>query len=504
MTFHSLAFAAFLPAAFIGYWALPHRFRFLFLLAADTVFYMSGGVRQGLVLLAVTAVTYGCALLIERSRGTFGRKLFLSLGVGFPLAALAFFKYSAFALRAAGDLAEALTGAAQGRGGFDFLSKVVVPFGISFYVFKAVAYVADVYLERQQAERHFGYLACFLSYFPDILSGPIDRAGELLPQLRKEKSFRYEDGVYGLRMMLVGWSKKVLLADVLAEYTNLVFGEVERFGGPTLVFASFLFTIQIYCDFSGYSDIALGVSKLFGIDLARNFSTPYFSKSIREFWRRWHISLSTWFRDYVYIPLGGSRVSKVRRMWNMMATFFVSGLWHGANYTYLLWGGLHGFYQIAENALEELARSAGKREGKALAEGEASAGKSGRYSGIRERAHGAFQTVVTFLLVSFAWIFFRADSVGDAFYFVTHLFSNLSVANVLPEMRMSVADLVMISVFVAALAVYDAASLRKDPLREIDRLPAWGRWGLYLGVTLAVASIKAYNGAGQEFIYSKF
>lgn len=497
MIFNSLAFAVFLPFVFLLYWALPHKCRWVFLLAASYYFYMSGDAYYGVMLAVTTAATYVCARQIERCQSERARKVFLWLGAAAPIGALFFFKYFAFAMETITYLARAVSIPMD-----EFVLRVIMPLGISFYTFKAVGYVVDVYRGRQQAERHFSYYACFLAYFPDVISGPIDRAEILLPQLKAKKRFRYEDGVYALRLMLLGFAKKLLLADALTKYTDMIFNEVTHYSGFTLVFASFLFTIQIYCDFSGYSDIARGVSKLFGIELMQNFTAPYFARSLKEFWGSWHISLSTWFRDYVYIPLGGGRVSKPRRALNTMATFLVSGLWHGADYTYLLWGGIHGLYRIVENGYRDL--TAGRRSGKTSLDGSMPSHDIVPSNDRHKTITALLQTAVTFILVDFAWIFFRSNGLRGAFYFVTHMFSDVSFGKAMADMDMSVWNLAKIGSFMLALAVYDYYSRKKDLLREMDRLPAIIRWGLYFGMTLLIAVIKIHNGTSQQFIYFQF
>lgn len=491
MIFNSLAFAVFLPLVFLLYWAIPHKYRWVFLLAASYYFYMSGDVQYVLLLAVTTVVTYLCALQIEKCRSKRAQKGFLWLGVAVPLSALLFFKYFSFILETITYLAQAVSIPMEA-----FVLRIVMPLGISFYTFKAVSYVVDVYRGRQQAERHLGYYACFAAYFPDVISGPIDRAGILLPQFKTEKRFRYEDGVYALRLMLLGFAKKLLLADALTKYTDMIFNEVTHYSGFTLVFASFLFTIQIYCDFSGYSDIARGTSKLFGIDLMQNFTSPYFAKSIKEFWGSWHISLSTWFRDYIYIPLGGNRVSKPRHVFNLMVTFLVSGLWHGADYTYILWGGLHGLYQIAENGCRDLF---GTKRSKETAEENAVMKQD-----VRTVLTGILQTAVTFILVDFAWIFFRSNGLKGAFYFVSHMFSDISFSKAMADMDMSAFNLIKLGGFMALLAAYDYFGRKRDLLKEMDRLPAFIRWGLYFGVTLVIVVIKIHNGTSQQFIYFQF
>lgn len=486
MIFNSLTFAVFLPIVFLLYWATLHKYRWMFLLVASYYFYMSGDVKYVLLLALITFLSYFCGIQIEKVQSQKAKKAYMWLGVIVSLASLIFFKYFEFTLDTIVRIAHAVSIPMD-----EFTLNIMMPLGISFYTFKAVSYVVDVYRGKEQAEHHFGYYAAFLSYFPDVISGPIDRAGILLPQLKAEKQFCYEDGVYALRLMLLGFAKKLLLADALTKYVDMIFNEVTHYSGFTLVFASFLFTIQIYCDFSGYSDIAVGVSKLFGIDLMQNFRSPYFAKSIKEFWGRWHISLSTWFRDYVYIPLGGNRVSKPRRAFNLMVTFLVSGLWHGANYTYILWGGIHGLYQVIENIFRDMAGS--KRQGKET-----------KQTGAGNVIKGILQTIVTFVLVDFAWIFFRSNGLNGALYFVTHMFSDLSIGKAMLDMNMSMFNLIKIGGFIVVLAIYDYVSQKIDLLKEMDRLPAIIRWGLYLGIVLVMVVLKIHNGTSQQFIYFQF
>lgn len=418
-------------------------------------------------------------------------------GVIPALGALVFFKYFKFSLETIVRIARAVSIPMD-----DFVVHIILPIGISFYTFKAVSYVIDVYRGKHQAEQHFGYYAAFVSYFPDVISGPIDRAELLIPQFKQDKVFRYEDGVYALRLMLLGFAKKLLLADALVKYTDMIFNEVTHYNGFTLVFASFLYTIQIYCDFSGYSDIAIGVSKLLGIDLMQNFKSPYFAKSIKEFWGRWHISLSTWFRDYVYIPLGGNRVSKPRRAFNLMVTFLVSGLWHGASFTYIVWGGIHGVYQVVENTIHDIWKK--RKDGSREKDMAASEGGTSVRSKAAATVKGIVQTVITFSLVDFAWIFFRSNGLRGALYFVTHMFSDLSMTKAMADMAMSPLNFVKIGGFIILLAIYDYFSGKRDLLKEMDRLPGIIRWGIYLGIVLVMTVLKIHNGTTQQFIYFQF
>lgn len=457
MVFDSLSFAFFLPIVFIVYWAIPHKFRWAFILAANCCFYMSGSAGYVLLLLLTILITYTCGMCIEKSEGK-KKKFWLLPGIITTLGSLFFFKYFTFTIG----------------------TSIIIPLGISFYTFKEVSYIIDVYRGKHRAERHLGYYAAFISYFPDVISGPIDRAEVLLPQLKSAKTFRYEEGVLALRLMLLGFAKKILLADVLTRYTDVIFNDVTNFTGFTLVLASLLYTIQIYCDFSGYSDIAMGVSKLFGINLMQNFNLPYLAKSIKEFWSRWHISLSTWFRDYVYIPLGGNRVSRPRRALNLMITFLVSGAWHGANYTYILWGALHGFYQVIENWIYD------------------------RFQKTGGRIKGFLQTCITFSLVSFAWIFFRSDELHSTLYFITHMFSDFSVVKARMDMGILTEDLWQLVILIPLLMLFDYFSQKRNLLKEMDGLPLIVRWLLYLLLTTIIIIEKIHNGTSQAFIYFQF
>lgn len=343
MQFNSLQFAIFLPIVFAMYWLLPHKYRWMFLLGASYYFYMSWNVKYVFLILLTTGVTYLAALLIESTESRNRRKVYLTLAAVICFGVLVIFKYLNFLLKSVNDLTSLLAIPLH-----PVTMKLMLPVGISFYTFQTISYVLDVYYGKVKAERNFGIYATFISFFPQLVAGPIERTDHLLPQIREEHTFSYEEGIDGLRIMLWGFFKKILIADVAAAYVDQVYADVTGYQGFDLLVVIFLFTIQIYCDFSGYSDIAQGTAKLFGIQLMQNFRSPYLSSSIQEFWRRWHISLSQWFRDYVYIPLGGSRCSTLRKYRNVMITFLLSGLWHGADWSFVLWGGLHGLLQILE------------------------------------------------------------------------------------------------------------------------------------------------------------
>lgn len=388
MTFLALPFFCFFPVTALGYFCLPRRVRHLWLLLASWFFYLCAKPVYLTLLLFVILASYGTGLALERRRGRGILALCLAvLGI-----LLFFFKYVNFALSLAGQLLRAA--------GVDFSAPVLelaLPVGISFYLFQAMGYVIDVYRGKVEAQRDFIRYALFLSFFPQVVSGPIGRADQLMPQFAQPHPFRWDQFRAGLARFLWGALKKMVLADRLAVLVNTIFAAPEAYGAIQVMGAVLAFSLQIYCDFSAYSDMALGVAQSMGFTLMENFRTPYFSRSIAEFWRRWHISLSSWFRDYLYIPLGGSRRGTARKYCNVLIVFAVSGLWHGAAMTFVVWGVLNGLYQVAGAVTAPLRarcyRALGLED-----------------SGVRR----AIQTGVTFVLTTLAWVFFKASSLPNA------------------------------------------------------------------------------------------
>ena len=479
MLFTSLGFAVFLPIVFLLYWLLPHRVRWVFLLAASLWFYSGWSAAFLLTLGYAVLVSYGAGLWLEHMRPGRGKKALLALAVCLSLCPLLVFKYLGFFSRTLAAGLSLLAIPVQ-----PLTLRLLQPVGISFYTFQTVGYEIDVYRGRVKAERHLGFYALFVAFFPQLVSGPIGRADKLLPQLRAERRFDYAAASYGLRRMVWGFFKKMVIADHLAAYVNAVYGDLSACGGMALLLAAALFSVEIYCDFSGYSDIALGCGKLLGVDLAENFQCPYLSGSLRQFWARWHISLSTWFRDYVYIPLGGSRVSPARHDLNLMATFLLSGLWHGADWSFVVWGGMHGLARVGEDRLG-LAR----RESR---------------SGVLR----ALRVLGVFVFTSAAWVFFRADTLHDACFVLGHMFRGLSSPGVyLREgaaffsAHLAVSKKILAAAL-ALLAAYDWASLRTDVLLWLDRQRWWLRYGAYLLVGLTTL-LCHYHG-DVSFIYFQF
>ena len=402
MTFHSLPFLIFYPTLLLLYFVLPKRMRLPLLLIASYFFYMYYQPSLIVLILATTAVSWLAALGISCTKRAGLRRLLLALTLTVCLGTLFFYKYFNF-------LMESIFGIASlfGVKATPPMLSLVLPVGISFYTFQTLSYVIDVYRGNILHEKNFFYYALFVSFFPQLVAGPIERPENLLPQLKEAHTFTKENAVMGAKHMLVGYFKKICVADLVAEVVNLVYNSPEGAAPLGIVIATALFAVQIYCDFSGYTDVAIGVARVMGIRLMQNFDHPYRARTVREFWSRWHISLSSWFKDYLYIPLGGSRCAKWRHFMNLMIVFAVSGLWHGANLTFVVWGLLHGVYQVVGQLTKSPRASLRRR------------------LHIRDDAPAlAFvQTGVTALLVGFAWLFFRANSIQDAAVLLSRLFS---------------------------------------------------------------------------------
>lgn len=406
MPFNSLAFLIFFPVVTIAYFLLPHRFRWMLLLAASCYFYMTFVPKYILILCAIITVDYWAGVGLERFQGL-QRRWILTAGVAINLGMLAFFKYFNFANENLAALARLL----DWNYSLPVLS-VLLPIGLSFRTFQSLSYLIEVYRGHQKAERHFGYLALYIMYYPQLVAGPIERPQNLLPQLHAEHRFEYQRVTDGLKWMAWGMFKKVVIADRMLSFVNPIYDNPNNYQGPALVFATFAFAIQIYCDFSGYSDIALGAAQVMGVRLTKNFDHPYFAQSIPEFWRRWHISLSNWLRDYVFYPVQRGLMRSGYARWIVlvtapMVTMLVSGLWHGASWTYVVWGGLHGLYFVISALTESL------RERLSVLF------RLEKVVGLKT----VLSTLITFSLVTFSWIFFRAASLADALYIIGHLTS---------------------------------------------------------------------------------
>ena len=460
-----------MPVVFVLHWLLPHKYRWALLLISSCYFYMSWNPNYIVLILSATVVSYLAGILLEKTEQPGLRKAILVSAVGICLSLLFFFKYFNFF----SDSVVRLLGLFSIRL-HPVTLKVLLPVGISFYTFQTLSYVIDVYRGKVKPEHHFGIYATFVSFFPQLVAGPIERTENLLPQISREKTFRYDQAAYGLKLMAWGFFKKLAIADVLGPLADQAYANLAGCSTLDLLAAVLCFALQIYCDFSGYSDIAIGSAKLLGIDLMTNFRSPYFAKSIREFWSRWHISLSTWFRDYVYIPLGGSRRGKGKTCRNLLITFLVSGLWHGANWTFVVWGGLHGLAQVLEKLL-----SKGKQRLPVL-----------RQAGV-------------FLFCCITWVFFRAESFSDAFCLLSELGRGLA-GNGCWQFRVLQIDLPLLAqaaVSVALLGIFDYCSLKTDVIGWVSRRSPVVKWSIYLLLIWLILCFMPVTGS-SEFVYFQF
>lgn len=404
MLFNSLSFLVFFPIVVITYFLSPNRYRWVWLLSASYYFYMCWKIEYIFLIIASTLIDYYCGIQMGKREEKSKRRPFLLLSLLGNLGLLFLFKYFNFFNNSIHQIFNEFN---------IFYNvpafEVLLPVGISFYTFQTLSYSIEVYKGKQKPEKHLGIFALYVSFFPQLVAGPIERSVNLLPQFYKTNSFDYTRVTNGMILMAWGFFKKLVIADKLGIFVDAIYNSPHQYTGFPLILATYFFGYQIYCDFSGYSDIAIGAAQIMGIELMRNFERPYFSRSIAEFWRRWHISLSTWFRDYLYIPLGGNRVSEPRLYLNLMIVFIVSGLWHGANWTFVIWGALHGIYLVFSIALSKVMAKTFYMS-KTL---------------LFTPTLNLIKTLITFNLVTFAWIFFRSNSLTDAWYIVTHLFTDI-------------------------------------------------------------------------------
>ena len=478
MLFNSIDFAIFLPIVFILYWFVTNKnlkLQNFLIVGASYLFYGWWSWRFLSLILFSTIVDYSIGRKLQNEENQVKRKVLLWTSIVVNLGFLGFFKYynffldnfiSAFSFFGTEIKANSL--------------NIILPVGISFYTFQTLSYTIDVYKKKLEPTKDFIVFSAFVSFFPQLVAGPIERATNLLPQFYNKRTFDYSKAVDGMRQILWGLFKKIVIADNCAEYANQIFNNSADYSGSTLVLGAIFFTFQIYGDFSGYSDIAIGTSRLFGFNLMRNFAFPYFSRDIAEFWRRWHISLSTWFRDYLYIPLGGSRGGTLMKVRNTFIIFIVSGFWHGANWTFIIWGALNAVYFLPllltknnRNHIEIVAK------GKLLPT-------------LKEFAF----MLITFGLTVFAWIFFRAESISHAIHYVFGIFNTtlFQMPEIFPK---------TILILIIVLVTIEWLNRDKQYALQFEntRTPVFIRWGAYLSFSFLVAF---FFGKGSTFIYFQF
>jgi alginate O-acetyltransferase complex protein AlgI len=478
MLFNTLNFAIFLPIVFLLYWFVFNKnfkLQNILLLVSSYFFYACWDWRFLFLLVFSTLLDYYTGLKMSDSKSKVQKKFWFVVSVSINLGFLGIFKYYNFFIESFAGLISNF--------GFKinpYTLNLILPVGISFYTFHGLSYVIDIYKNRIKAEKNFIDYSVFVSFFPLLVAGPIERATHLLPQIQKKRTFNFSIASNGMRQILWGLFKKVVIADQCAIYANQIFNDAGSQSGSNLVLGALFFTFQIYGDFSGYSDIAHGTARLFGIDLLRNFAFPYFSRNIAEFWRRWHISLSTWFRDYLYIPLGGSKGGMWIKIRNTFVIFIVSGFWHGANWTFIIWGLLHAIYIMPSiifntnrNHLDSVAQ--------------------GRFlPSLKEIT----MILITFSLTVFAWIFFRAQDVTHAFIYISGVFSKslFTIPTITPLVLFAFIGLFIMIEWLGRQNQYAIAKF-------CDNWPRFFRWGFYY---LIVAAIFYFNGAEQQFIYFQF
>ncbi len=489
MNFNSFEFLLFFPIVTLFYFLLPKKIKWAWLLVTSYFFYMCWNPLYVLLMLFSTVVTYLSGLLISKSSRSDVKKIAVFFAFFLNLSILFFYKYFDFVID---NLNHALT---------VFRIELVVPtfdlllpVGISFYTFQALSYTMDVYRNKVEAERNPFKYALFVSFFPQLVAGPIERSKNLLNQLKVPHSFDYERVKNGLLLMLYGLFQKMVVADRIAVFVDAVYNEYTGKEGELFLVASILFAVQIYCDFAGYSDVARGAARVLGIELMKNFNNPYSAVSVKDFWSRWHISLSSWFRDYLYIPLGGNRCSAIRKYFNVMTVFVISGLWHGARWGFVFWGLLHGFYQIVGEITQPLRKKLCVKI----------------KLNTSSFSYRLMKQISVFILVDIAWIFFRTQSITGGVRVINTIISDMNLSSffhgTVYELGVSQTDLTIMMICVVAFVVLDNLRSRINIAEFINRQQLWFRWSCYLALILLIVYLGAYGSgySGAQFIYFQF
>ena len=495
MLFNSYSFLVFFPVVVVIYFLLPKKVSYLWLLAASYYFYMGWNAKYALLLLLSTTITYLSGVLVQwlkdnRPNHISAKNWVVAGSFASNLAILFFFKYFNFTVESVNAILNH-TNLPTVNTSLD----VLLPVGISFYTFQALGYTVDVYRGEIEAERNFFRYALFVSFFPQLVAGPIERSKNLLNQLRHPKTFNYRRMCDGLLLMIWGYFLKLVIADRISIFVDNVYANVGIYDGKYLLLASVLFAFQIYCDFAGYSTIAIGAAEVMGFELMENFNSPYLSQSVEEFWRRWHISLSSWFKDYLYIPLGGNRKGKIRKYINIMIVFLVSGLWHGANWSYVVWGGLNGIYQVIGAIFAHLRKNMSRK----------------LHLEKSRLPLKLLYVLVTFVLVDFTWIFFRADTMQHAFDVIGSIFrmnDPLLLANgTLYDFGLSKPNFVVLVVALVILLMADICKYQGIKVRRVIlNLNIVIRWTIIITGILSVLIFGIWGSgySATNFIYFQF
>ncbi|MDA1196368.1 MAG: MBOAT family protein [Nanoarchaeota archaeon] len=481
MLFNSLHFLIFFPIVLFIYFSIAHKYRWIVLLLSSYYFYMSWKPEYIILIMISTIIDYIAAIQIEKSESKARKKNFLILSLATNLGLLFAFKYFNFFSESTRAILQHFAIPLD-----PMTLKVLLPVGISFYTFQTLSYTIDVYQGKIKPQKHLGIFAVYIAFFPQLVAGPIERAKNLLPQFLEKHNFDYKRATNGLKLMLWGFFKKIVIADRLAVLVNTIYNDPTGFTGLPLIIATIFFAFQIYCDFSGYSDIAIGSAQMMGFTLMDNFKRPYFARSVSEFWKRWHISLSTWFRDYVYIPLGGNKVSIPGWHLNIAIVFLLSGLWHGASWTFVVWGAIHGALLIIERLTKPLKQAFFNIT---------------RITRLPKLTH-LIEMVFTFSVVTIAWIFFRANSIADAWYILTHLFTNLTFAQLNIQMGAKWISLIVAVGVIAFMEFVHLIQEHKTIRQFMSNKPVVLRWIVYLAIILAIIIFGVFN--NTPFIYFQF
>lgn len=478
MVFNSMQYVVFFVLIVFVYYSLPHKYRWILLLLGSYYFYMCWKAEYLILILISTTIDYVCGLKIYYTESRIRKRIFLLFSLFTNLGLLCAFKYFNFFNDSLRELFNSFNIAYHIP-----QLRVLLPVGISFYTFQTLSYTIDIYRDNLKPEKHFGIFALFVTFFPQLVAGPVERAVNLIPRLKRKNYINYERITDGLRLIMWGFFKKVVVADNIAFYVDQVYNNCYDYKGWALIFATIFFLFQIYCDFSAYSDIAIGSAKILGYDLMINFRFPLFARSIPDFWRRWHISMSTWFRDYLYIPLGGNRCKKSRLYLNIFIVFFLSGLWHGANWTFVMWGMIHGVYMICSIVTKPIRK------------------KILDILKINPRFHHIIQIIITFNLASFSKVFFRGNSIRDSLYIFKHLFSNLGDFSGL-TVSLGRYQIIIMLISIAILLLVEIIQINYSIKKLIMAMPISLRWLLYF-LLIFIIIIFGVD-ANSQFIYFQF
>ena len=480
-SFTSLGFVLFLPIVALLFFMFGQKIRIIFLLLASYYFYMSWRPEYAILILLSTVVDYFAGILISKNKSLLQRRLFLAISLTVNLGLLFFFKYFNFLSDSLRHILSLVSVQMD-----PIFQTFILPVGISFYTFQTIGYTVDVYNKKIEPQKNFLKFALYVSFFPQLVAGPIERAKNLFPQFDMTHKFEINRATDGLKLMLWGFFKKLVIADNAAIVVDTIYADPAHFGGVYLWIATILFSIQIYCDFSGYSDIAIGCAKILGFKLMDNFNRPYFSKSIAEFWRRWHISLSTWFKDYIYIPLGGSRVGKIRWSLNIMLVFLISGIWHGANWTFIVWGILHGFFIVVSPFTKKVSIFARKM--------------------VLMKENGLvsclLQVVTTYLLVLLAWVFFRSPSITSAWDIIKRMLTPAVHEFGIQSIGLSTGSLIAVFVAIVFMELIHFCQEHSGMREMFDNKSALIRVSAYMFMIIFIVLFGAF-GKGS-FIYFQF